>query len=470
MKSKKINKISKIRNLVLTSFIIFTTIILLLLFLIQIVSLDKYYEIYKTKQLESIVNTIKKDKNISTEYLEDIAYDNGICISIVEHGNKDPLSTIYNKGCIFSDKKSSYNYIDKFIKSNLEEETYLLENNRYKNKTLIKALKYSDDIYLFLNTSIEPLDSSITLLKSQYGYIVFILFIFSVLMAYFISKKISTPIIDISNSAKKLATGNFDVKFKTTSNIEEINDLANTLELAKDELSKTDELRKDLMANVGHDLRTPLTMIKAYAEMSRDLESQTEEKRKENMSIIIEETDRLNVLVSDILDLSKLQSNTYELKIEEFDLIDLIKNIIKRYYILIDSEGYIFEFNKNDFKNKKVLVKADKKRLEQVIYNLINNAVNYTGKDKKVYIKVIENKDNVRVEIKDTGKGLEKEEINEIWNKYYHNDKKHKRNAFGTGLGLSIVKTILETHKYKYGVESTKGKGTTFYFEINKSK
>ena len=216
-------------------------------------------------------------------------------------------------------------------------------------------------------------------------------------MALYLSDKISKPITELSDSAKKLAKGKFDTKFETTSEIEEIKELSNALELAKDELSKTDELRKDLMANVGHDLRTPLTMIKAYAEMSRDLETQTEEKRKENMSIIIEETDRLNVLVSDILDLSKLQSNTYELKIEEFDLIELIKNIIKRYYILIDSEGYIFEFNN---KQEKIIVSADKKRIEQVIYNLINNAVNYTGKNKKVYINVKENKNNVRVEIK----------------------------------------------------------------------
>ena len=218
------------------------------------------------------------------------------------------------------------------------------------------------------------------------------------------------------------------------------------------------------MANVGHDLRTPLTMIKAYAEMTRDLESQTPEKRVENMNIIIEETDRLNVLVSDILDLSKLQSSTYELKIEEFDLNELIRNIIKRFYILIDSDGYEFIYN-ND---KKIMVKADKKRLEQVIYNLLNNAVNYTGEDKKIYINVTEDKKKVLVEIRDTGKGIDKDEIKYIWNKYYHNEKKHKRNAFGTGLGLSIVKTILESHNYKYGVKSVKNKGTTFYFEIDK--
>ena len=176
--------------------------------------------------------------------------------------------------------------------------------------------------------------------------------------------------------------------------------------------------------------------------------------------------DRLNILVGDILDLSKLQSKTYELNIEEFDLNDLIKEIIRRYYILIDNEGYEFVYE-ND---KAIMVKADKKRMEQVIYNLVNNAVNYTGDDKKIYINLTEKKKTVLVEIKDTGKGIDEKDIKYIWDKYYHNEKKHKRNAFGTGLGLSIVKTILETHGYKYGVKSKLGEGTTFYFEISKSK
>ncbi len=461
MKSKKY----KIRNLILASLTIFIAIILLLLFIIQILSLNKYYEIYKTKQLGKITEQIKKEKSITTSTLEDIAYDNGICISIYENNIVQEISTIYNKGCIFSDKESSSKYITNFINSGKKEETYILENQRFRNKTLIKAIKY-DTKYIFLNTSIQPLDSSITLLKSQYGYIVLLLLFISIVMGYFISKKISEPIVELSNSAKLLASGNFNAKFTTTSNIEEIKELANTLELAKNELSKTDELRRDLMANVGHDLKTPLTMIKAYAEMTRDLDTQNKKKRQENMNIIIEETDRLNVLVSDILDLSKLQSKTYELKMEKFDLNELIKDILKRYYILIDNEGYIFKYNNSN--DKEVFVYADKKRIEQVIYNLINNAVNYTGKDKTIYINLKDETDKIVVEIKDTGKGIDKEEINEIWDKYYHNEKKHKRNAFGTGLGLSIVKTILETHGYKYGVESKKGKGTMFYFEIIK--
>lgn len=430
----------------------------------QIVFLNKYYEVYKKNQLNDIVNSIKSNDSMDVHTLEDIAYNYGICVSIYSNGIIQTISNTYNKGCLFSDKTSSDNYITSFVESGNTEDTRLLYNKRFGNKTIIKALKYNDEVYIFLNTSIQPLDSSIILLKSQYGYIALIIFGISLIISYVISSQISRPIVKISDSAKKLANGDFNVSFSTDSKVQEIKELSTTLDLAKNELSKTDELRRDLMANVGHDLRTPLTMIKAYAEMTRDLESQTPEKRAENMNIIIEETDRLNVLVSDILDLSKLQSSTYELKIEEFDLNELIRNIIKRFYILIDSDGYEFIYN-ND---KEIMVKADKKRIEQVIYNLLNNAVNYTGEDKKIYINVIDEKKKVLVEIRDTGKGIDKDEIKYIWNKYYHNEKKHKRNAFGTGLGLSIVKTILESHNYKYGVKSVKNKGTTFYFEIDK--
>ena len=430
----------------------------------QIVFLNKYYEVYKKNQLNDIVNSIKSNNSMDVHTLEDIAYNYGICVSIYSNGIIQTISNTYNKGCLFSDKTSSDNYITSFVESGNTEDTRLLYNKRFGNKTIIKALKYNDEVYIFLNTSIQPLDSSIILLKSQYGYIALIIFGISLIISYVISSQISRPIVKISDSAKKLANGDFNVSFSTDSKVQEIKELSTTLDLAKNELSKTDELRRDLMANVGHDLRTPLTMIKAYAEMTRDLESQTPEKRAENMNIIIEETDRLNVLVSDILDLSKLQSSTYELKIEEFDLNELIRNIIKRFYILIDSDGYEFIYN-ND---KEIMVKADKKRIEQVIYNLLNNAVNYTGEDKKIYINVIDEKKKVLVEIRDTGTGIDKDEIKYIWNKYYHNERKHKRNAFGTGLGLSIVKTILESHNYKYGVKSVKNKGTTFYFEIDK--
>ena len=172
-------------------------------------------------------------------------------------------------------------------------------------------------------------------------------------------------------------------------------------------------------------------MIKAYAEMSRDLNGHDKTKRDQNMNVIIEEVDRLTILVNDILTLSKVQSNIEELTYTEFDLVEMINSIIKRYDILKEKENYKFIF-----KNKSpIIVKADKVKIEQVIYNLINNAINYTGDDKKITIKIKNAKNIVRVEIIDTGKGIDEKDIPYIWDKYYKNKKKHKRNLIGTGLG-----------------------------------
>ena len=201
-------------------------------------------------------------------------------------------------------------------------------------------------------------------------------------------------------------------------------------------------------------------MIKAYAEMVRDLTYKDDIKREDNLNVIIEETDRLNLLVNDIIELTKINNDLQNLNITEFDLVELINSIINRFSIM--DANFVF-------KNKSpIIVKADKIRIEQVIYNLIINAINYTGKDKKLIINLKENDKYDHVEIKDTGKGNDEEDLKLIWKRYYKVDKKYRREKKGSGIGLSIVENILKKHKFNYGVNSIKNKGTTFYFDIDK--
>ena len=207
-------------------------------------------------------------------------------------------------------------------------------------------------------------------------------------------------------------------------------------------------------------------MIKAYAEMIRDISYKNDEKREEHLNIIISETDRLNILVNDILSLSKMQADADTLKKETFDITKEIQEIIKKYEIIKETENYIFVIDMPE----EAYINADKNKMNQVIYNLINNAINYTGKDKTVTIRVKEEKGKYNIEISDTGKGIKESDIDLIWDKYYKNEKNHQRNIVGTGIGLSIVKKILEKHDFEYGVNSIKGKGTTFYFKVKKSK
>ena len=454
----KLNK--KLKFHIWLYLIIFTLIIILFLWLFQVIFINKYYELSKIDQIKNTTLKIIRNYSDDSEYLDKISYEDNICIEIVKNRMTVYSSNESNRGCL----TSNYKYKNEFYNSGETEQTIKLINPLFNTKTLIYARKYNDDITIFVNASLEPLDTTINILSNQLIIVSFIVIILAFIIGYFISKKISKPIENMNEKALKLANGNYNFQFDNNSNITEIDTLASTLNYAKKELEHTDELRRDLMANVSHDLKTPLTMIKGYAEMIRDLNYDNEEKRNANLNVIIEETERLNILVEDILTLSKIQANKDTLNKEDFDLVELINNIIKRYSIYKETEGYNFEINTPN----KVIINADKKKIEQVIYNLINNAINYTGDDNKIIINIFQDK-KIRVEIKDTGKGIKAEDLPHIWEKYYHSKKKHKRNVIGTGIGLSIVKTILESHKFKYGVISEVGKGTTFYFEIRKT-
>ena len=440
--------------------IAFSIFILCFLWFFQIIFLDSYYKSYKTGELDKAASELRKSINLNQQKIENIAQKRDICIEI--YGDNIYAATVSNKGCMEFGNKN-FKVKRDFINSGLLEQHYNLINERYQNETLIYALKLDTDLYAFINASLEPLDSTITILSNQFIITTIVVLILSLIIGYLISKKLSKPITQISNEARKLADGNFNANFKTDINIYEINELADSLNYAKDELSKTETLKRDLMANVSHDLKTPLTMIKAYAEMVRDITYNNKEKREENLNTIIDETDRLTLLVNDILDLSATESGNTTLKLEKVDLIKLINQVIQRFKILSEKEKYQFIFTHPN----STIIKADYKRIYQVVYNLINNAINYTGEDKKIYINIEENKYKYIVQIKDTGKGIKKEDLKHIWDKYYHSDKKHKRNSYGTGLGLSIVKNILQMHNYKYGVISS-DKGSTFYFEIPK--
>jgi len=442
---------------------LFSLCILAFLWIFQVLFLNSYYEWVKTREIKQVAFTLKRQKDSKnlSQLIDNLSYEKGICIEITDENlNYLTTSSIVSRGCVLQNSYTN-TYKADFILSGKKRQTYELINPRFHNKTLSYALQLDEHLYAFINTSLDPMDSTANILKNQLFYVTIIVLGLSFMSAYFISKHISKPIVKINHAAKKLATGKYDIAFNVDENIEEINELVDTLNYMKEELSKTETLRRDLMANVSHDLKTPLTMIKAYAEMTKDLE-QSKEKRQENMEIITEEVDRLTLLVNDILELSKMQAKVEELKLERFDLVSTIHTILKRYDILCEKENYKFVFTATE----KVMIKADKKKIEQVIYNLVNNAINYAGEDKTITIDLDISKNEVMVKVMDTGAGINPKDIPYIFDKYYKDSKKHKRDVVGTGLGLSIVKNILKLHHFEYGVKSTKKKGTTFYFIV----
>lgn len=447
---------------------VFLTIILAFLWILQVLFFDFYYETRTTNMIEKIALKTKlyylREKEVT--YFDRLSYENNACIQIIKNNETIYSSNGTRRGCLYSvdgNTELTNTYITDFISSDKNSRTYKIINPALNNNTLVSAVKLDDNTFGFINVSLEPTDPAITIIREELIFITIGVFISSFILAYFISKRIVAPILKINKRAKRMAKGDLDTPFETDVNIREIKELSDTLNYTKEELSKINETRRDLMANVSHDLKTPLTMIKAYAETARDLNKNNEKKREDNLNIIIEEAERLNILVNDILELSKNETNMKTLIKEKFDLTELIETIIHRFDYLKEQENYNFIFKVK----KPVMINADKNKIEQVIYNLIINAINYTGKDKKVIINIEESKKHVRVSVKDTGKGISESEIEMIWDKYYKNEKHHTRNKVGTGLGLSIVKSILINHGFSYGVESKKGKGTKFYFDVN---
>jgi signal transduction histidine kinase len=224
--------------------------------------------------------------------------------------------------------------------------------------------------------------------------------------------------------------------------------------------AEKERMRGNLLRAVSHDLRTPLTMIKGYGEVIRDI---PDENTPENLQVIIDEASRLSSLVSDMLDLSKVDSDGVLPKKSRISLTATVRSVLERYSALVAREGYVISFEAD----ANAYVLADETMMMQVLYNLINNAVSYTGDDKRVVIRQRVENGRVRVSVADSGEGIAPEHIPHIWDRYYKLDKVHRRAAVGSGLGLSIVKSVLCRHGASFGVESKLGAGSVFWFELN---
>ena len=459
-------------------FVIFAIFILASLWLLQVVFLKTYYEIIKTNEIKKTAEIVKK--NIDSEnfipIINRLSLSNDSSIVITEENGQILYSSnTLRNSILLHISPDTLNESIQTARTSKNKYFITTLNNIFTSKSIINKLKpqknsipeipnqkyiiytgivkFSDNTQalLFIDTPLRPIGSTIKILTNQLIYITFIVLLFAMVFSIVISRRISKPILKLEESAASLAKGNFEINFPSCG-YEEIDLLANTMNYAAKEISQLDKLRQDLIANVSHDLRTPLTMIKAYAESIQDF---PDESHDEEIKIIIDETNHLTNLVNDILNISKYESGNIPLKIISFNITETIKSILYKYENYWSSNGYICNFDYD----KDCVVIADKDRIVQVLYNLITNAINYTGEDKKIIIRQIQKDSTLKIEICDTGKGIPTDKLPNIWNRYYKIDKIHKRTNMGTGLGLSIVKNILELHKTNYGVISTVGKG-----------
>ena len=334
------------------------------------------------------------------------------------------------------------------------------KTDRHNDLLYAKITRLSDgkEIMVVADTRISPLDSTVRVIRYELIFCTVIVFVISLCVSFLLARRISRPIEKINKTAKKMAGGNFDVRFegKGYREIEELND---TMNQTASELAKVDGLRRELVSNVSHDMRTPLTMIVGYGEAMRDIPG---ENNKENIQVIIDEANRLSEFVNGVLDLSKLQNGMEKTNKENFDISALLSQTVSRYSVLLSDEaGFSLDVP------AQIYVFADKARILQVVNNLIDNAVNYANAPKKVGIKCyLTDRNSVRVEISDNGDGIDAQELPYIWDRYYRSKKSHKRNVMGAGIGLSIVNEILGLHSARYGVVTKEKVGSTFWFEL----
>ncbi len=461
-------------------FILFAAGLMLVLWFLQIFFLNNYYSVMKEETTDkaatlitskylntdndedfiSTVESISAPNDIYTYFETEDGYD---AFSSLNWGTKATSSTYFQEKATARQQLQSAGYTENSI-------IFKTTKPDSNNETLVYASRLrkgnSRTIFMYVFSPLYPMDSTISILSSQLIYITIISIVLAVLMSFYLSSRISNPIQNMSRSANRLAKGEYGIVFRG-GQYTELSDLADTLTRTSIKLEKSDVLQKDLIANVSHDLRTPLTMIKSYAEMIQDISGDDPEKRNAHLQVIMDEADRLNLLVSDMLALSRMQSGALTVDMAVFDLCEMIRQLLNSYSLLEEQESYHIKF---ECREKFVPVNADEERIKQVLSNLINNAIKFCGTDKEIIVTLKRRGAKALCQVTDHGVGIPQNELEYIWERYYRSSSNTVRSSQGTGLGLSIVKEILTMHKANFGVNSKIGHGTTFWFELDMSR
>ena len=494
MKYSKEKREPRAASKLLIYFLLYALLFIIILSVCQTLFLEKLVKAVKQSEIKSIAAMLA-DHSDSYDDMEEIAarrsQRSNVCISAYSMNGTAPRQLFFCDvlgNCIIHKMKSdsvaglyeetvnnggnmwlSYRFDISGRRppefgANGRRDDRLKEN---ENDSIIYSTVVTDSdgnsIFILLNVVITPLTSTVRTLNLILVFVGLIMVITATVMAVIISSSFVRPIKKIAAQAEKLAEGRYDVTFDG-GHYREINDLSHTLNYAADELSKVDGLKKELIANTSHDLRTPLTMISGYAELMRDI---PEENTPENAQIIIDETNRLSSLVSDMLDISKLESGNVTATFAEADVTSAVSDALERYSRFKTSEGYKITF----FADKKVFAVTDVSKFLQAFCNLVNNALTYTGDDKviNVYQSIYYDgtgKGRLRISVSDTGDGIPPEKLSLIWDRYYKLDGSHRRSVQGSGLGLSIVSRLMTLIGGRCDVFSELGKGSTFSIEI----
>ena len=480
----RVSKTDTVKWRIFSCLLLFSMVVIVFLWIMQVVFLDQFYfRTTKTRLSISSSQLLACPSERIPALSEKIAVNRQLSVAVYKIERQDgkmnvyTLSHVVNSGSIIEcldkdDMNAIYNHVKETDKASvifnsaelsrligdLTAETSEEAPPEYLLSATVKTDPHGNLLYILLDTPLAPLEPTVSTLKLQLGVISVLLFILSVGFAILLSFMIARPLKKLNNAAKDLANGNYQVDFKADG-YREVVELSDTLTYAADEIAKVDRLQKELLANISHDLRTPLTMIIGYGEVMRDIEG---ENTPENVQVIIDEAERLSLLVNDLLEISSYQATGESIARDALNIDETLRDLTLRYQHLKERADYKIRYESNG----EAYIYADKKRIVQAVCNLINNAINYAGNDKTVIVSCQKDSEKVRVSVTDHGIGIPEEELKNVWHRYYKVDKNHVRGVMGSGLGLSIVKSIFELHGARYGIDSRVGEGSTFWFEL----
>ncbi|ANC20231.1 ATPase [Bacillus cereus] len=434
-----------------------------------------YYQIDKI-MMSGANNGIKhftKEESEKYYFLEGIVKE----ISFPVYFNSEVDNTLYSNE-VFA------NRILQFQSEWITDKVNLSGENWVQKEININGIKYLETIKPILKdgqvkemiyslSSLQPITKATELMSDYYIYIIAFVLVLSLIVSFYYSRIITKPLLKINEATKKIMKFEFQdqlsIKSKNeigelSSNINQLSDrMKGYINQLKDDLKKEKQLeqtRKDFIAGVSHELKTPLSVMQVSASMLQD--GIAPEMNQYYWEALEKEIEKMNVLIDEMLNLAKYESGTYQIQMEQVNVVGLIQQVEKDLHGQIDEKSLKIIMNIDD-----VCVKVKANLLEQVITNLFTNAIRYTDAKQMIVIDVKEEEHDVYIGFENKGSHIAEENIEKIWDQFYRVDKSRKRVCGGTGLGLSIVKNIFELHDAEYGVTNTED-GVLFYFRLEK--
>lgn len=496
--SKIMKQIKTVRGKLFFTLCIVVLSIILFLILVNSFVLEKYYQYTKSNQLKSVYSLINSYYNGKTdiidleEELDKTSIKNNFDIIIKD---QDDVAVYLSNKDFLSNVRVIIDFwgINRKQKSNVLEENDKLEIRNIKDTEtrasyILLSGKLDNGYGVYIRIPISSIQESVRISNRFLYLIAGIVIIIGGIAIIYISKTFSSPISELNNIAKRMANLDFSHKYVVKDEDDEIDELGESINQMSDKLestinqlrntnielerdiekkSKIDEMRKSFISDVSHELKTPIALIQGYSEGLLENVNTDPENRKFYAEVILDETNKMDKMVRQLIELTKLEYEKREFNNRTFNIVELEKEIVRTSQVMLDEKGTQVEFETEDV----IDVFADDMFISQIITNYLTNAIKHVKDvDGEKYIKitnkVISDKSKVRVTLFNTGENISKENLSRIWNRFFKADEARNRDDGGSGIGLSIVRAIMNNYGNDYGVEN-KYNGVEFFFEID---